>query len=45
MRPLRIRLEEARKRTGLPWEILEKDYILIPAQKVLCARGGLRKCR
>ncbi len=28
MRPLRIRLEEARKRTGLPWEILEKDYIL-----------------
>jgi predicted nucleotidyltransferase component of viral defense system len=28
MKPLRIRLEEARKRTGLPWEILEKDYIL-----------------
>ena len=28
MKPLRIRLEEARKRTGLPWEIIEKDYIL-----------------
>jgi predicted nucleotidyltransferase component of viral defense system len=28
MKPLRIRLEEARKRTALPWEIIEKDYIL-----------------
>lgn len=28
MKPLRIRLEEARKRTGLSWDILEKDYIL-----------------
>lgn len=28
MKPLRNRLEEARKRTGLPWEVLERDYIL-----------------
>ena len=28
MKPLRNRLQEARKRLGLPWEILEKDYVL-----------------
>lgn len=28
MRPLRSRLEEARKHLGVPWEVLEKDYIL-----------------
>lgn len=28
MEPLRKRLEEARKNTRLPWEIIEKDYIL-----------------
>jgi len=28
MRPLRNRLQEARKRLGLPWEILERDYVL-----------------
>ena len=28
MKPLRRRLEEARKNTGLPWEIIERDYIL-----------------
>ncbi len=28
MRPLRARLEEARKRLGLPWEVLERDYLL-----------------
>lgn len=26
MRPLRRRLEEARARLGVPWEILERDY-------------------
>jgi predicted nucleotidyltransferase component of viral defense system len=33
MKPLRTRLEEARKRLGLPWEVLERDYLLswIPA--------------
>ena len=28
MRPLRTRLLEARKRLGLPWEVLERDYLL-----------------
>jgi len=28
MKPLRKRLEDARKNTGLPWEIIERDYIL-----------------
>ena len=28
MKPLRKRLEEARKNTGLSWEIIESDYIL-----------------
>jgi predicted nucleotidyltransferase component of viral defense system len=28
MKPLRNRLLEARKRLGLPWEVLERDYIL-----------------
>lgn len=28
MKPLRTRLEEARHRLGLPWEVLERDYLL-----------------
>jgi predicted nucleotidyltransferase component of viral defense system len=28
MKPLRIRLQEARKRLGIPWEVLERDYVL-----------------
>lgn len=28
MKPLRIRLEEARKNFGTPWEVLERDYLL-----------------
>ena len=28
MKPIRKRLEEARRDTGLSWEIVEKDYIL-----------------
>ncbi len=28
MKPLRQRLQEARKRHGLPWEALERDYLL-----------------
>jgi uncharacterized protein len=28
MRPLRTRLEEARTRLGIPWEVLERDYLL-----------------
>ena len=28
VKPLRIQLQEARKRLGLPWEVLERDYLL-----------------
>ncbi len=28
MKPLRTRLQEARKQLGLPWEVLERDYLL-----------------
>jgi predicted nucleotidyltransferase component of viral defense system len=28
VKPLRTRLEEARKRFGIPWEILKRDYLL-----------------
>jgi predicted nucleotidyltransferase component of viral defense system len=28
MRPLRTRLQQARKRLGIPWEVLERDYVL-----------------
>lgn len=28
MKPLRIRLEEERKRTQVPWEVIERDYLL-----------------
>jgi hypothetical protein len=28
MKPIRKRLEEARRDTELSWEIIEKDYIL-----------------
>lgn len=28
VKPLRARLQEARKRLGLPWEVLERDYLL-----------------
>ena len=28
MKPLRLRLDDARKRLGLPWEVLERDYLL-----------------
>jgi hypothetical protein len=56
MKPLRTRLEEARKRLGIPWELLERDYLLSwvlagigqveSLQKALIFKGGtaLRKC-
>ena len=28
MRPLRTRLQEARRRLAIPWEVLERDYLL-----------------
>lgn len=56
MKPLRTRLQEARKRLGLPWDVLERDYLLswvlaginhIDALRdTLVFKGGtaLRKC-
>ncbi len=56
MRPLRTRLLEARGRLGIPWEVLERDYLLswvlvgisqVPLlQDTLVFKGGtaLRKC-
>jgi len=56
MRPLRTRLEEARKRLGIPWEVLERDYLLSwvlagigrvePLRETLVFKGGtaLKKC-
>lgn len=28
MKPLHLRLQEARQRSGLPWAVLERDYLL-----------------
>lgn len=56
MTPLRNRLQAARKRLGLPWEVLERDYILSwilagiaqgdSLQRTLVFKGGtaLKKC-
>ena len=29
MKPLRKRLQEALRRLGIPWEVLERDYLLL----------------
>jgi predicted nucleotidyltransferase component of viral defense system len=56
MKPLRTRLQEARRRLGLPWEVLERDYLLswilaginrVEVQRdTLVFKGGtaLKKC-
>ncbi len=56
MKPLRTRLQEARKRLGLPWEVLERDYLLSwvlagigqvdSLRETLVFKGGtaLKKC-
>ena len=56
MKPLRSRLEAARRRSGTPWEVLERDYLLswllagikhVPAlRETLIFKGGtaLKKC-
>src|SRR6266571_2073050 len=56
MRPLRTRLQEARNRHGIPWDVLERDYILswilagiyqVPLlRETLVFKGGtaLKKC-
>ncbi len=56
MKPLRNRLQESRKRLGIPWEVLERDYVLSwllagvsrvdALQDTLVFKGGsaLKKC-
>ncbi len=56
MRPLRTRLEQARKATGMAWAVLERDYLLSwilaaigdyePLRETLVFKGGtaLKKC-
>jgi len=56
MKPLRTRLEEARKRFGIPWDVLERDYLLSwilagisqvdALRETLVFKGGsaLKKC-
>ena len=56
MRPLRVRLEQARKDTGMGWAVLERDYLLSwilaaigdyePLRETLVFKGGtaLKKC-
>ncbi|MBI5642633.1 MAG: nucleotidyl transferase AbiEii/AbiGii toxin family protein [Deltaproteobacteria bacterium] len=56
MKSLRIRLQETRKRTGLPWEVIERDYLLSwilagidqvdSLRETLVFKGGtaLKKC-
>ena len=56
MKPLRTRLQEARKRLGIPWEVLKRDYILSwilagisqvgALENTLVFKGGtaLKKC-
>lgn len=56
MKPLRTRLLEARGRLGVPWEVLERDYLLswilagisqVPSLRAtLVFKGGtaLKKC-
>lgn len=56
MKPLRTRLQEARKRLGIPWEGLERDYLLSwilagigqvdSLRETLVFKGGtaLKKC-
>lgn len=55
MKPLRTRLQEARQQHGLPWEVLERDYLLswvlagiqrVDDLNTLVFKGGtaLKKC-
>jgi predicted nucleotidyltransferase component of viral defense system len=56
VRPLHTRLQDARKRLGIPWEVLERDYVLSwvlaglsrvsALRDTLVSKGGaaLRKC-
>lgn len=45
MKPLRTRLQEARQRLGIPWDVLERDYLLswllVGVARVESLRGAL----
>ena len=41
MRPLRTRLQEARRRLGIPWEVLKRDFML---SWVFKGGTALKKC-
>ena len=45
MKPLYTRLQEARRRLGVPWEVLERDYllswVLAGISQVATLRGSL----
>lgn len=43
MKPLRTRLQEARKRLGLPWDVLERDYLLSWILAGIAQVGSLRE--
>lgn len=43
MRPLRTRLEQARHRTGMGWEVLERDYVLSWILAGISRHGQLRE--
>ena len=56
LKPLRTRLQEARQRLGIPWDVLERDYLLSwvlagieqvdSLREALVFKGGtaLKKC-
>jgi len=43
VKPLRTRIQEARKQLGTPWEVLERDYLLSWILAGLCRVECLRK--
>lgn len=42
MKPLRVRLQEARQRLGVPWEVVERDYLLSWVLAGIARTDGLR---
>ena len=43
MKPLRMRLEDIRRRVGIRWEVLERDYLLSWVLAGIDAVPGLRR--
>jgi len=42
MKPLRTRLQEARERLAIPWQVLERDYLFSWILAGLSATDALR---